>query len=408
MSKKSKKKNKTNTKSKKIKFTAEQVQGDVNSWLEANGAGLPDTVKFALSQYLEMSDKLQLSKTQMTSFLVQLRKSLGITPSSEKRSSSAKKKNEKPSPEELAAKRGDHTRLEDWHKDQAKKHKRKAKNIEDRLKKLEEIELTSEEIEENRKESQEYHGRLNLGDGAINPSLESVNESFMEGITPVVVASEVKVKVSEEQIAGREVVDRFSDARERFDFSLVVRKNLLDVEKLVVKDHDGEKIVLSASTNEFGPAGYSVTWGFLSNAAIMVSQYAIPLNRLANMLSSSEKKFTSSMLAKHFQFVASQLLPIYIQLFRDLSTSDILCGDDTSCRVTEVKKHFKKVSEGDRDTTTLPPSGHYASPEESEKSENRPKNPLGVAIGKHLDFVSPYKSGVGAKTPLSNYNRVGP
>jgi len=56
------------------------------------------------------------------------------------------------------------------------------------------------------------------------------------------------------------------------------------------------------------------------------------------------------------------------------------------------------VNEGDRDTTTLPPWSHYASPEESEKSENRPKNPLGVAIGKHLDFVSPYKSGVGAKT----------
>jgi hypothetical protein len=329
---------------------------------------------------------------------------LGIVASSEKRqSSSAPKIRKKPTRDQLLAYLGDHRRLEDWHKYQAKKHRRKSKVIEDRLKSLDDIVLTPEEIAENNAESEAYMQRLSLGGGVSEPSLETPDETLMEGITPVVLECEEQVQVGEEQIDGRQIIEKTSELRTRYDFSIEVKKIGLEVEKLVLKDHDGERVMVSASTSEYGPEGYSITWGFLASMSLMVAQYALPLNRIANMLSSPDKKFTSGMLAKYFRYVARRLLPVYLELFENLSTSDIFSGDDTTARVIEVSRYISLLRQQSTEHVTgEPPWEYYADTDACMRYLNDHAHtddiPLGVLTGAVLPFVAGLRSGAGSKT----------
>ena len=97
---------------------------------------------------------------------------------------------------------------------------------------------------------------------------------------------------------------------------------------------------MSASTASFGPRGYAVTWGFLAHMVVLVVQYAMPMNRLATLLSTDAKRFSAGALARMLRYVAHRFAPIYLALFDSLADSEILCGDDTSCRVTEVSRHL--------------------------------------------------------------------
>jgi len=57
----------------------------------------------------------------------------------------------------------------------------------------------------------------------------------------------------------------------------------LEVEKQVVVNGNGERTVIAASTDDYGPPRYSVTWSALATLAILVGQFAMPLNRLATL-----------------------------------------------------------------------------------------------------------------------------
>jgi hypothetical protein len=196
---------------------------------------------------------------------------------------------------------------------------------------------------------------------------------------------------------GREILDRTFEARDRFEFALEVKKIELNVEKVVVKNESGERVMLSASTAEYGPAGYSITWGFLANLALMVSQYAIPFNRIANMLTSPEKKFTSGMMTKYYNFVAKGLVPVYLELFRNLSNADIISGDDTSNRVIEVSRYFANKPEGPPESQQAPPWIKYVTKKASLESLESGETSLGATIGSELGFVSNLRNRDGIK-----------
>ena len=60
-------------------------QSEVALWVEENKAIIPAPVLFALTSYLSLTFTLSESQGKLRSFLLQLRRSLGITPSSEKK-----------------------------------------------------------------------------------------------------------------------------------------------------------------------------------------------------------------------------------------------------------------------------------------------------------------------------------
>lgn len=361
-------------------------------WLNDNKSNLPAMVENALLQYLTLTSKLSQSNATLKNYLLQLRRALGITASSEKRAhSSVTKKRKTPTLAELRDRQVDHGRLEKWHKAQARKHSRKAKRIEDRMKDLEDIELTAEELAENEAEHEAYKKRLQLGDGLVEPPLENPYEALMEGISADATLVEEDVKVTKEQIASRKVLDRTTEKRSRFDVSLEVTQHELEIEKVIVKNPDGERTIISASTAAYGPSGYSVTWNFLSTISILVSQYALPLNRIAGMLSSGQKTFSSSMMSKYYCYVATRLAPIYLHLFHELARSDLLAGDDTSSRVTEVNRYYKNLDK-DPEKIKPPPWIAYQDIEKAKKTLSVDEQCTEALLAAQLGFQSKHKN----------------
>lgn len=379
-------------------------RNEITSWLEAERDKIPQVIVDALGNYDSLLLKLLSSDHITRSFLVQLRRALGITPSSEKSVKSgipgAGPKIE--GRERLENDLEEYKRKQVWHKSMAKKHGEKIKKVEARLLKVEDIELSAEDYAEMEKENEEQSARLESGNG-VDPSLESPTEPFMRGVSAAIINSEEDVPVSDEKIAGREIKERLYDARTRYGFSLNLKEILLNVEKVIVVDENGEKTIISASTHEFGPERMDVTWEFLTNLCLLVAQYAFPFNRLAGMLSVPHKTFTSGALANYFKYVATRFAPVYLQLFKELSPSTILSGDDTSPRVTEVNRYFIKDRAQDpgQDKPDPPPWELYSTPEvAAENIKLSPKPSLGLILGQQLPFVSNKRTGEGTKKSL--------
>jgi hypothetical protein len=204
----------------------------------------------------------------------------------------------------------------------------------------------------------------------------------------------------------------------------------LDVEKKVVVTADGERTVVAASSAQFGPPRYSVTWSALATLAVMVGQFAMPLNRLATMLCTAGTRFTAGGLSRMLHYVAERLLPIYLELAEQLAQSPVLAGDDTSCRVIEVSSFFSEAKVEAEDPERArekkkPPWSAYrtrAAAEESiarcmaleqerrrqraegdrEARRTKGEEPsLGMQIGRVLTFESPRQDGQGAKRSMN-------
>ena len=196
---------------------------------------------------------------------------------------------------------------------------------------------------------------------------------------------------------------------------------------VVVKDN-GERTVVSASTDPYGPPRYSVTWSALATLAVLVGQFALPLNRLATLFSTAGKQFTAGGLSRMLHYVAQRLVPIYLQLAEELADSDILSGDDTSCRVIEVASYFKSANAKRRSGSKKkrpPPWSSYRTPTAAEASieqcterqqqrlrrradgdreakRSRDEEPsLGMRIGRMFAFESPRQDGTGGKQSLN-------
>jgi hypothetical protein len=156
--------------------------------------------------------------------------------------------------------------------------------------------------------------------------------------------------------------------------------------------------------------------------AVLVGQFALPLNRLGTMLSTQDKRFTASALGRMLHYVAERLVPIYLQLATHLSNCEILAGDDTSCRVLEVSGYFRKAKPAQKDR---PPWADYHTPAAAEASFRRceemkkarirrredgdrqakrtpqEKPSLGVLIGRRLPFESSRRDGDGPKQSMN-------
>lgn len=385
---------------------SEERKQEIALWLDENADGLPSIVKDAFSHYNLLLDALAGDSRRLRSTLLQLRRALGITASSEKRKGSGDPiggtqkpgdKRPKDPREQLRLSLIRYQELEAWHKDLVKKHKKKIKKMKGQLMKIEDLEFTDEELAENAKESAEHIARLTLGDGP-DGEFESTKQAFMQGGDVRVVETTVKANVDPDLLVNEQVVSRISDERIRFGFNLTVSKVTVDVEKVIVKDSGSSTRIISASTHEIGPPRMDVTWDFLTNMTIMIAQYAMPFNRLGSMLTLPEKRFTSAKLSRMFCYVAQRFMPIYLHNFRSLANSSFLSGDDTTTKVLEFSRFLK--------AHLLDPGGEapwnsYATCEAAEATFKLDASPsLGVLSARELGFEFDRKDGNGQKKSL--------
>jgi hypothetical protein len=284
---------------------------------------------------------------------------------------------------------------------------------------------TDAERAEDKAAAKRFVERLQEGRGA-DPAMKSVSETLMPGCAVLVHEERESLPaVVPEDLVDAQVVKTHHEERVRYDFSVTLTRIALDVEKKVVVDEDGERHVIGASTLEYGPPRYAVTWDALATLAVLTTQFALPFNRLGTLLSTREKRFSAGALGRMLHYVAQRLAPIYLELGSQLSGSDYLAGDDTSCRVLEVSSWFEEVradpaaAKGKR-----PPWSGYATPHDAEESLRRCEElrrervrrredgdrkavrtpeetpSLGMLIGKRFPFESLRRSGDGPKEAM--------
>lgn len=432
-------------------FSAEQRR-EIEAWIEANISEVPDSVRAFLTLHRTYLSVEGDPRRALESAWRELRRALHLTPSSEKRRPSGSPLAGVPRQEPQAAHQSEREKLEaeqarglelaDWHKMLEDRHHRRSARIKEKLAKMptekktddaaalddiprvEDIELTPEEIAANRAFAVRVANSLGLGDGA-DPALKSVNEALMP--TGAVLSTEKHVTLPAEvpaDLADAQVIKRLSEERVRYDFSVAVTRIALDVEKKVLVDSDGERHVIAASTSEYGPPRFAVTWRALATLAVLVGQFAMPFHRLGTLLSTPGKRFTAGALSRMLHYVARRLVPIYLELVAELANAEIIAGDDTSCRVLEVSTHLKEACTQSEAERKKPPWANYQTPSAAEESYRRcgaaerarirrrdegdrtatrsreETASLGVLIGRRLSFESPRKNGDGPKEAL--------
>lgn len=423
------------------------------AWYAAHKATLPASVCAIFEICQPCFSPTFNPRKILDSVAQELRRALGITPSSERRrivsplSGMPREKAEraKTKRERLEAELARTDRLGDWHSALRGRHAGKAKRLREKLSRIEEespstgtkvgvadeirledIELTPEEKAASRAYGIAFGKRMREGNGA-DVRLKSVNESLMP--SGAVASEEHEDSVAAllpPEFENATVLKTLNETRVRYDFSLSVTRIEIDVEKHIVVDANGERHVVTASTSAYGPPRYAVTWSALATLAVLVGQFAMPLNRLGTMLSTTAKRFTTATLSRMLHYVAERLVLIYLVLAEELAQSATLAGDDTSCRVLEVQSYFAKSRgrppEGARDerawrTYQTPEAAEQAlrqcaalaearvkKREEGDREAKRTPDEspsLGVLIGQKLEFESPRRNGDGAKQSMN-------
>ena len=384
-----------------------EARSEARKWLESRRGELPVSVISALALTLQLADCLTSAEQNRRGILTQLRRALGITPSSERRRKSGTpldnlpdhKKRQRLSPlEAFLSDMSRSKRLAKWYRKLARHHDRKAKKIEEAMVEFNEDELSAEVLAEIEAEQKESEARFELGQRCDLDCAPNA-ESLMTGSAVLVQSEEEKVCVDRDSLPrGAVIKQQFFEDRERLSFSFSVTKINIAVEKLSVQTRDGMTLV-TASTEELGPPKSKVTWEFLASMAVLVAQYALPLNRFAALASSPVKVFKASEIARHFQYVASRFVAIYLQLAKDLANSPVLLGDDTSSRVIEVTKGLKESA---LNSEAVVPWAGYATQEQATKKlremSTHHKDPgIAVKLAESLGFEFDRKDGTGTK-----------
>jgi hypothetical protein len=221
-----------------------------------------------------------------------------------------------------------------------------------------EPELSADRKAELAQQSADWRERSDSG-GGPDPRFAPLSEALMTGMTSTLQYEDVTCSVAQDVPKNAKVLQTLTEERRRVDFSFQVTVKNLAVEKAVVSTPSGKTIV-SASTEAYGPPKKAVTWQFLASMAMLVALYAVPFHRLARLVSTPFKRFTSAELTRHFQATARHLLPLYVYLGVKLADAPVLSGDDTSSKVLEVIRGLE--AKGADPDKPLPWAG-YATPE---------------------------------------------
>ena len=389
-----------------------EQRAEITEWLQSNGDSVPEYVRIALEQHEQICEALGSSRYKQSQILAELKRALGITASSEKRTSNSNDpigalsqgdgQRPKDKREQLRLLKERLERLSRWHRRLARRQAAKAKAIDSKMMDDEGFEFTAEEEAELAEEDRQFNERLNLGEGE-EPAYQSVTETLMNGANAKIEEHHERVPADISSFGQARILKTMVEERERYDFSFMVTRIILEVEKTVIEDTQGKRRIISGSTEEWGPRGYAVTWEFLAHMAVLVAQYAIPMNRLAKMLSTDEQRFTSSAFSRFLQYVARRFLPVYLYLVDSLSDCDVLMGDDTSTRVLEVRRFFKEPRPAQQ-----APWFSYRTCEQAAQTVKQEQRPtLGALLAQELGFEFDRRSSAGKKTSLKTTTIAG-
>jgi hypothetical protein len=374
-------------------------------WLSQNRASLPAAVAEALEAATNLAEEIRALEPKRRGLLRQLRRALGIIPSSERRGGSAQKPKDADEPRGSKRKPIDAMdrlrqieerakELACWHRRCARRQDCKSKGAKKKRMKLEEFEFSPEEEAELEKEEAASIARRKLGGGA-DPRFAPHAEMLMHGASSTPRKTSISCDVDPLDLPkDSKIKQKFYESRERLDFSFSLTVLDVSVEKLAVETPRGTTLI-TGDMETIGPAKMRVTWGFLASMAILVSQYVMPFNRFGRLVSSQRKAFSSAEISRYFQFVASHFAPIYVHLGRALAQAPVLAGDDTSALVLEVST---ALSESELEPDTPLPWAPFATADAARAQLAAGAAPtMSLTLAEAFGFAWPRKDGKGGK-----------
>jgi hypothetical protein len=160
------------------------------------------------------------------------------------------------------------------------------------------------------------------------------------------------------------------DFPKRINLEVVVTETEHKVE--TVTDMDTGKRV-RASMDDVGPANFQFNWTAMANLMKLHVGFAIPMNRISQMIAQPE--FSPSKIYRALEFLASMCVPIYLHLPEALSDASILSGDDTGTKILDT------ADAGDELTTSIDGSLDWAQPKANGKGDKKSLN-VSLVVGK--------------------------
>lgn len=158
------------------------------------------------------------------------------------------------------------------------------------------------------------------------------------------------------------------DNTTRVDLSVMVTR--IDYAVETVTDFSTGKSV-RAPMIEVGPPQFQFTWKAIGNLLKMHVGFAIPINRIGLMIGQPE--FSSSKICRVFEYLADELVEMYVTLAEELSEVSVLKGDDTKTKIIDLTPD----TEVDSITTRLDKEFGWA----AEKANGTgPKKALNVSL----------------------------
>ncbi len=413
----------------KTKDTPQQLDAaaaaKATDWLQgpAAAAALPADVLAALQAACRFINAMAALGARHNALFKQLKKALGIEPSSEKGRSAAGSKGADEPPnapsrrylnplERLRALIATCQRKMAWHAQCRKKMKQKSQQAQKRLDtltagvaadaavdldNLDDVELSEADLQECAADSAACDQRAACGGGA-DPALAPFGEALMQGGFAQQSSEALACKVDPQTLPrSAELTHKFAEEQQcsRLDFALCVRQLDIKVQKVVIK-HRGMTQIVRADVEPYGPAKLQVTWDFLVNTALLVSQFAMPMHRLGKLLSISGRRISAAQLSRYYRFVAEHVAPVYLHLGRALANAPVLSGDDTPSLVLEVARALAAGSDKPLPWQT------YATARQAAQTLARTTAPsLPLRLAAALGFAFPRKDGKGDKIGLN-------
>lgn len=296
------------------KITQQQIE-DLKNWVRSEARNLSDEKASILMSMLEMVSILLRDRTTQKKAIETLRQLMGILPKSERGKTD----------------KFDLSDTDDSKTNEELSNKRK---LETQIKNL----LNKYHRMYGRKPEQHRHAKNKR---KARKSARHSGEEDLYRRTSRTRASEVfplrieRAKEFMNTTGLRSSVDR----RVRYDFSIVIKEMILEVETLT-DPRTGQ--VVSASTAKIGPEGWQITWNAMVNLVHLVVVFAMPAHRAAAYLGNDEGVFGESTILRVIQYTAAACSPVYIETVRQLSQSRRIQGDDSSTRVLGVEKKLRQ------------------------------------------------------------------
>lgn len=174
-------------------------------------------------------------------------------------------------------------------------------------------------------------GQENITDGKVFEQ-STVNEIFH-------VADDLRSAL----VSPGDVVKSTYDQVTRYDIVCKIIERKISVETLY---NISKGIAARADVLELGPANSQLTWQSLAMLALFHYQYFIPHDRIDKMCGKIPV-LRSSNQTRYMIDSAEVMLPIYLQIAREIAAAELISCDDSPTRVLETARRIKKGEDED-------------------------------------------------------------